>query len=52
MFDTIINYENYWIYTEFIKNKGEMTLDVNQQIKKENWSNHFRSYSLYTKRWL
>jgi len=41
MFDTIVNFENYWIYTDFIKNKGEMTLDVNQQIKKENWSNHF-----------
>ena len=43
MFDTIVNFENYWIYTEFIKNKGEMTLDVNQQIKKENWSNHFEA---------
>lgn len=43
MFDTIVNFENYWIYTDFIKNKGEMTLDVNQQIKKENWSNHFEA---------
>ena len=41
MFDTIVNYENYWIYNEFVKSKGEMTVDVNQQIKKENWSNHF-----------
>ena len=43
MFDSINNYENYWIYTDFIKSKGVMNLDVNELIKKENWSNHFEA---------
>lgn len=41
MFDNIINYENYWIYEDFIRNKGEMVLDINESISKINWSNHF-----------
>ena len=43
MFDNITNYQNYWIYSDFIKNKGEFLVDVNKDICKENWSNHFQA---------
>lgn len=43
VFDNITNYQNYWIYSDFIKNKGEFLVDVNKDICKENWSNHFQA---------